>query len=124
MNTTSTLITTIKTSTETNVAGLALILLALGMYFSIVIGLLFNYCHTYTRISPAELRGVLVYETYGEAIIKDYMKKHKYATDEVCNICLENKNMLRTDCYHIYCDECLEKWMVRSNTCPVCRAEF
>lgn len=116
--------TTIKTSTETNTAGLVFIILGLVMYFSIVLCLFFNFYHTYNRVFPVQLNGILVYETYGEAIIKDYIEKHKYATDEICNICLESNNMLRTDCNHIYCEECLEKWMTRSNTCPVCRSEF
>jgi hypothetical protein len=41
-----------------------------------------------------------------------------------CNICYTSKNfMIQLDCHstHIYCEECLKRWMLTHNSCPLCR---
>lgn len=126
MNTTTLMTsTTLTTSTKNDVEGLIFILLALGLYFGTIVGLFCCFYPNYRNIDePRRLRSIIVFPVSLESKTKDYIEIHKYATEEVCGICLESKNMVRTDCKHIYCDECLQKWMDRSNTCPLCRAEF
>lgn len=34
-------------------------------------------------------------------------------------ICQENKTT--TECAHIFCKDCLDKWLRSYNTCPLCR---
>lgn len=41
-----------------------------------------------------------------------------------CSICYENVNLetqLITDCNHIFHRECILRWTLRNNTCPLCR---
>ena len=45
---------------------------------------------------------------------------------EDCSICfeqlkLENNNIVKTKCDHIFHDECLTEWLKNSQTCPLCR---
>jgi NACalpha-BTF3-like transcription factor len=46
---------------------------------------------------------------------------------EVCSICfesLEDDKIHTTKCSHSYHKECLEKWLNRNNTCPICRTKI
>jgi len=41
-----------------------------------------------------------------------------------CSICFESENIdlwVTTSCDHIFCQLCIDKWLVRNNTCPCCR---
>jgi hypothetical protein len=42
-----------------------------------------------------------------------------------CNICLDNNNIIKLDCNHIFHKECIIKWINQdintSNKCPTCR---
>ena len=38
-----------------------------------------------------------------------------------CGICYTNKNILKTDCNHIFCSKCLSTWREIKNSCPICR---
>jgi len=40
-----------------------------------------------------------------------------------CSICYENSNVI-TKCHHQYCIDCISKWFVKNNSCPVCRQKF
>jgi len=46
--------------------------------------------------------------------------------DESCVICLGELDTERTvlTCNHQFCTGCIQSWMERSSTCPVCRAEI
>jgi hypothetical protein len=58
----------------------------------------------YTKIIDA-------YET-----IADYMVQFE------CPICYEIKEEgYATDCEHVFCKSCLEKWLVCNKVCPYCR---
>ena len=61
-----------------------------------------------------------------EDVVERFVNNHKYATDEHCPVCFENKNMVRMDCDHVVCDECLTNWVVeeRKNSCPICRTDI
>lgn len=40
-----------------------------------------------------------------------------------CSICLNNFNNLRTtSCGHTFCYDCINRWVVDSGNCPICRA--
>jgi hypothetical protein len=45
-----------------------------------------------------------------------------------CPICFDdytdNCFVLETECKHYFHEECLEKWMERNNTCPICRTDL
>jgi len=48
-------------------------------------------------------------------------------TNGECAICLSDQTIgqtaTRMPCGHLFCDECLKRWLAKSNTCPVCRYE-
>ena len=52
---------------------------------------------------------------------------HKTVGDG-CAICIDgveiNKLMIRLDCNHFYCCECVSKWFEKNVSCPVCRKEY
>ena len=42
---------------------------------------------------------------------------------DYCNICYIDKEILETDCNHLFCKSCIGKWLNDEikNTCPICR---
>jgi hypothetical protein len=48
--------------------------------------------------------------------------------DDSCSICMEkyslNQKIYKTSCSHYFCIDCLDKWLVCKNNCPVCRADI
>ena len=48
-------------------------------------------------------------------------------TNGECAICLSDQKIgqtaTRMPCGHLFCNECLKHWLIKSNTCPVCRYE-
>lgn len=66
------------------------------------------------------------------------LKQDELNEDDICNICLDNlkyKNNecekevklnlpVKTICNHLYCRECIYKWLSKNKTCPVCKHEF
>ena len=48
---------------------------------------------------------------------------------EECSICLGNLNsnkkmLVRTKCNHVYHMICLENWLSRKESCPMCRTDI
>ena len=45
-----------------------------------------------------------------------------------CSICLENiineEHKTITSCKHIFHEECMAKWILQNNSCPLCRTKF
>ena len=50
------------------------------------------------------------------------------SVDDGCAICIDgveiNKMMIKLDCSHFYCGECIRKWLENNRTCPLCKREF
>ncbi|MCH9715592.1 MAG: hypothetical protein K0U52_00695 [Gammaproteobacteria bacterium] len=43
--------------------------------------------------------------------------------NQTCSICLEQDvNMRLVHCQHSFHLQCLSKWLIKSSTCPMCRA--
>ena len=42
-----------------------------------------------------------------------------------CSVCWkEDKNNIKTPCNHVYCFDCLYKWVIINPNCPCCRRNF
>ncbi len=40
----------------------------------------------------------------------------------MCPICLEfDKKMTTLSCTHKFCSSCINKWLVKNQSCPICR---
>lgn len=67
------------------------------------------------------------------------LKQEDLNDNDICNICLDNlkeilnneeKNAVKinlpvkTTCNHLYCRNCIFKWLSKNKTCPVCKHEF
>ena len=39
----------------------------------------------------------------------------------ICPICNENKVNLSLPCTHFFCEKCIKTWLVKSDSCPMCR---
>lgn len=49
---------------------------------------------------------------------------HEGETCSVCMINMSESNSRRLDCGHTFHSRCLERWKIRSSTCPLCRTPF
>ena len=58
---------------------------------------------------------------------------HQFLADESlagdrCSVCQDDiefgRRMMRLDCHHVFCQECVEGWLTDHNTCPNCRKLF
>ena len=52
--------------------------------------------------------------------VKEINSKDKF----VCCICLETNHIqkvIKTSCNHLYHNECINKWLLKDNSCPLCR---
>ena len=49
-----------------------------------------------------------------------------YGEDEsgICPICSENKVNISLPCSHFFCENCLRTWVVKSESCPLCRSKL
>ena len=55
----------------------------------------------------------------------EFCSKHRNKKIETCPVCFENinKNSKILSCGHMFHMDCILKWFVQSETCPVCRVE-
>lgn len=58
--------------------------------------------------------------------LKPVLKQTPFSYNESCCICLENNNSSKvvTPCKHLFCNECLGRWLETNNCCPVCKSSF
>ena len=58
---------------------------------------------------------------------------HHYVADEStvggqCSVCIQDvevgRKVIRLDCKHKFCKECIEQWFADHKTCPNCRQSF
>lgn len=56
------------------------------------------------------------------------ISSHVQCEEEICPICQnelnsilhEGRKVRRLECFHIFCDICIDKWFDKHNTCPIC----
>ena len=82
-----------------------------------------------TRINPS---GQIVpplpvynYGSTGITNLEDENSVHSISDDAICVICMETydeeQGINRLHCSHIFHHTCLQEWLLRSFTCPICR---
>lgn len=59
-----------------------------------------------------------------QKIIGDFKIEWKKLDISECRICLERPALSITPCNHSFCSECLNNWIKKHKTCPLCRKEI
>lgn len=65
----------------------------------------------------------------------DFARAYRELTDEelvqngeetACSVCYEtsNKVFVLTNCNHVYCKPCIDAWLAKKLTCPICLNDF
>ena len=44
--------------------------------------------------------------------------------NSLCALCLAKKVNFSLPCCHFFCEDCIKTWILKSETCPLCRAEL
>ena len=64
-------------------------------------------------------------------MIQEFLKQEDFGnyilSDKECVICLSSDRKTqkyKTNCGHIYCKECLFRWLENNNRCPICRSNL
>lgn len=105
------------------------VVLVLGFYFMCA-GLVLKTCYRMDyidrEIDRRFMEIIIVSNTVQEgSVIERYLNERNVDTDETCPICLQdNKGMIKTDCDHVFCKECIKKWLDNNNSCPCCRKDL
>ncbi len=63
----------------------------------------------------------------GERLTRLSIASNKsFGADEssFCPICEENKVNLSLPCNHFFCEQCINDWIIKSDTCPLCRLKL
>ena len=100
------------------------------LYFSSGYGAeIFVFTYVFVKVSSLGVQLKSIYELM-TAIFQGKLEHGQYATTEEasasgneCYICFEyyrNPIILR-ECQHVFCQHCIEEWLDKENTCPVCR---
>jgi len=54
--------------------------------------------------------------------IKDLTERIKSLNTENCSICMDVlQNPVMLECTHMFCGQCILKWILKNNNCPYCR---
>ena len=68
---------------------------------------------------------------YGEIIQERISKlndeeRENYSMDGegLCPLCLDKKVNFSLPCSHFFCEDCIKLWMLKSETCPLCRIKL
>ena len=51
-------------------------------------------------------------------------KKKTYVKGKIgeCGVCYDKKSLIKMNCSHSFCSDCISEWIKKSNTCPMCRS--
>jgi hypothetical protein len=56
--------------------------------------------------------------------LEESVKEVDEEMDALCPICWLFPGKVTTACAHIFCEQCLDKWLLRNKTCPMCRQDI
>ena len=68
----------------------------------------------------------------GSRTLKDYTPRRRIINENPCSIChseiyigdIQHGYALYTPCHHLFHRDCLCPWLMRNQTCPICRNPF
>ncbi|OAY81217.1 RING-H2 finger protein ATL56 [Ananas comosus] len=84
-----------------------------------------NPSHSYLALVPTEISGDHHAESEGTGAAAELQRQVRAATD--CVVCLEEiraREQCRAlpPCDHVFHAACVDRWLVKSSACPICRA--
>ena len=99
----------------------------IGMYITIR-GVAIIYCHKPIRdIHPSQELSIIIDNNpdFSRLYIEDSVSP-LHQPLFVCSICLDdsNENVKTLLCGHKFHKDCIEEWLNREESCPMCRIEF
>lgn len=71
------------------------------------------FINTYNELNIHEKKNIKNFYIWNILIIKEII--------DVCNICFEKNIVIKTKCNHLFDLQCITKWSIIKNTCPICR---
>ena len=80
-----------------------------------------------TYLTSAQLKKLKISKINCNHLNPEIVKKGDIFSDQ-CSICLddykEGETIVKLKCSHIYHKSCLEKWLLKHNSCPYCKTEI
>lgn len=64
---------------------------------------------------------------YNDKLKDKYSLRKSFLENEndICPICDEHKVSIMLECYHFFCEKCINVWLFdKKNSCPLCRYEI
>jgi SNF2 family DNA or RNA helicase len=83
------------------------------------------YMHEHVELNEDKLKKINNEISEINEDIIEIEKRTSAMLNEKCSICMQilDKPVLETNCQNIFCGKCFLKWLEKSKTCPLCRAE-
>jgi len=76
----------------------------------------------YATIMRYTRENILPFETKFDIFV-DTLVNNSHSGGECC-ICYDTTEIVKTQCDHTLCMNCMKQWMRRSTSCPMCRTRF
>ena len=87
----------------------------------VVLYLLLKGINVYARFKAARRAVFFVLRRESTGLVPT--EQEAQAAGNICSICHDTFNEpIKIQCGHIFCENCLEEWLARDRTCPICRS--
>lgn len=79
-------------------------------------------------------KGLLVYNKTShelnnlkkQFLLNNAEKKKTFLKGKIseCGVCYDIKQLIKLECEHSFCIDCISEWIKTSNSCPMCRSDI
>jgi len=80
-----------------------------------------QFCMVYTKLK--EYENLAPYEDESSPTLSPSPGVHK-VNEKECTICMDRDSSLVLPCFHSFCEQCINMWRTKSETCPICRVQM